>query len=697
MRIVGALLIAMIMLPWYVLLGVRAGGPAAEQALRLGPLYTQSVWTGAVLAIVAAVTLSVLLGARRFRRMAPRGSGVLLTLSMGQLGLLCAAVAATLSAWVSVAVLNGQPALLDGVAQLLQARYFAAGQFTGPRLQDSAFWQFQFMMEAEAGWTSQYPPGYAAVLALGWKLGVAQAVGPILLASAVFLTALVAERLFPRDPLVARIAVLLTAASPFLAFHAAAYMSHTLALVLVLLAVLGALRAVDGRWTWSILAGAALGALLLTRPYVAVSYGFAVLLLLSKAVPATGGSSFPDVAKRLVGAALAGAPFLIVLMGYNTLIFGGPMTFGYVAAEGPGHALGFHIDPWGSPYGLIEAIGYTSADLAGLSLDLLQTPIPALLVIGIYLLMAPPVDTRLLTVAGLAIAPVVAHFFYWHHDLYMGPRLLYEAAPWWCMLLAASAVGMARRAPARLRGPLGSVLAPRAGLAGALLIALLTSVAYAAPGKLRSYADAVLASASGGAPQGSAPSLVFVHTSWEDRLASRLVARGMRLDSVRAALRQNSSCSIQRYLQMGNAGRDTIMLAADVGAGPAYTLRRIEMPSGSVITISDGESLTTECEREAASDFSGVLSLPPFLWQGDLPGLATEGVMYVRDLGPDKNGRILEQHRPRRPHVLVRTREGALQILPYSTGMRMLWSPAESDPMGSGNGLKRSPFARFAG
>ena len=100
----------------------------------------------------------------------------------------------------------------------------------------------------------------------------------------------------------------------------------------------------------------------------------------------------------------------------------------------------------------------------------------------------------------------------------------------------------------------------------------------------------------------------------------------------------------------------------------------IRMPSGSTIRTYPGEVLTPECEREAASDYTAVLALPPLLWQGDLPGLGSQGAMYVRDLGPERNARLLARFPERQPAVLVREGADRLRLAPYGRGMDEIWS-----------------------
>ena len=676
-RGLGALLLGLTVLPWYRLVAGRASGPAVEQTLRLGEPYMQAVWVGLVLMAFGVVVVGWLIPVAALSRLWGRVESALLSPTPMQFGVGLGLLATVIALWVGGAVLDGKPRLVDGVSQLVQGRYLAAGMLSGPPLQDPEFWHFQFMVLTDSGWVSQYAPGFTILLAAGWFFGLVWLVGPMMLGVAVLLTSLVADRLFHADPIVARIGAALTALSPFLVFHSAAYMNHVLAMALVVASIYASLRAVDGSWKWSLLAGGAVGCSFATRPFSGLVLGFFATIVVWLCVPGRRGFTPFEWAKRLGGAALGAAPFVLGVLMYNARMFGAPDRFGYVAAEGAGHGLGFHVDPWGNPYGLLEAIGYTSADLTGLSLDLLQTPIPAVAVIGLYLLFAARVGRGVGLVAVWALLPVGAHFFYWHHDLFMGPRLLYEAAPGWCLLLAAAAVGLVRALPEEGRLPWPRSVAPGTGLAGVFSLALIVAVTYSMPGKLISYRSAV---DSPQPPEVEQASLVFVHGSWENRLGGRLSGLGVRMDSVRLALQHNSTCSVELYLarvegseEQGGPENPTgpLTLRFQESAGPA--LLELRMPSASVVRSYRNEVLDPMCERQAASDFNGVLSLPPLVWQGDLPGLGSAGAMFVRDLGPERNARLIARFPDREPRVLLRHGE-EVSLLFYDQGMAQLWS-----------------------
>jgi hypothetical protein len=225
-----------------------------------------------------------------------------------------------------------------------------------------------------------------------------------------------------------------------------------------------------------------------------------------------------------------------------------------------------------------------------------------------------------------------------------------------------------------------------------LFLALISAVGVAGPGKLASYSSRGESVDLGSSDRST---LVFVHEDWESRLGARLSALGMRLDSIRAVLRFNATCAVERFVAQQEAlhaerlpgsstaerepttGDDSSGLRFDQSSQPR--LRAVRMPSGALIRTYDGEALTPDCERQAASDFHGVVALPPLLWQGDLPDLGSAGAMFVRDLGWDHNAALIERLPERESRLLIRRGAGRPELVPYNEGMRLLW-PREVDP-----------------
>ena len=187
------------------------------------------------------------------------------------------------------------------------------------------------------------------------------------------------------------------------------------------------------------------------------------------------------------------------------------------------------------------------------------------------------------------------------------------------------------------------------------------------------------------------PVIVFVHTSWNERLSSRLQGAGrMRQDSVITTLRRNTNCGLHSYAlarearatEAGSGGADSLdpggasLPEVDLEQVPG-TPSDIERPPsspGATLRTRVGESFGTACYRELGADRYGAVALAPLLWQGDLPGIEEGRPMFVRDFGPERNRRLLDAYPDRRPFVFV-PKDPRLppEIVPYDEAMVQLW------------------------
>ncbi|HSL71362.1 MAG TPA: hypothetical protein VK864_14035, partial [Longimicrobiales bacterium] len=531
-RVLGAALGLLATYPFYRLLSEPDTGLAGRTTVEIANAYQQFSLLVLMVALMVALLVARVWSQLQF--VIGRLGNALVRIPEQTFALTCALIALVLAALFGIRALQGEPNLIDAVAQLVHARYLASGQLAGP-LTDVVFGMLPQMLVTPAGWVSQYPPGHVVLLAIGLKLGMVELIGPLLLGATAYLTARLAELLFPEQRAVGRLGALFVAGSPFLIAHAGAYLSHTSAAAFGVAALYLAVRAnFHGRGL--IWAGAALGGLFTIRPLTAVTMS-AVILLWSS----TRGRLRDRWAAPL-WIAHSVLPFVVLIGLYNLRFFGSAWRFGYEAALGRNGALGFGIDPWGNVYGPLQALAYTSAELAALSLLLLETALPAVLAIAVFVVLAPRLERGDRLLLAWVLAPLATHTFYWHHGLFMGPRMLNEYAPAWCLLFARAIVSTPRLVNIR-RKVLG--YSP-AALAGALLLVGSAAMLVLAPMRLASYATPP-SPAAAAVTQLSSPALVFVHTAWEDRIAMRLAAVGMRLDSIETALRQNPTCAVQLY------------------------------------------------------------------------------------------------------------------------------------------------------
>jgi hypothetical protein len=635
-RLIGLLLIVAVTVPVFGLLDVAHTGLTGRLMVGSASEHWRWTWIGLLAALVAGLGITALLrGAvpgwvEWVGRALARPSRAVFALGVGLL-------AGLLTLWVAFDILDARTVLNDASVQLIQAKYLAAGHLAGPQLELPEFWTIQFMVQTNAGWVAQYPPGQALALAAGFLVGAPWLVGPLTMLVTALFMALALERLLPERPATARAGALLIAVSPFLIGLAAGYMNHATVGALAAVALYTALRAEDGAWGWAVGSGAAVGAMVLTRPLTGLIIGAVVTVgVWLDSLRGSGRAGVRRLATRAAALVAGGIPFAVVFGFFNRRFFGSPFRLGYEAASGPNHGLGFHMDPWGRLYGPAEGIGYASAELVSLGRELLGAPVPLVALIGLYVLIARRLSRAERILLGWAALPILASALYWHHDLVFGPRMLGEAAPAWCVLVVLSAVGVIRAIRRRWENARWASEAVTAGF----ILLLAFGVAYGGPTRLQRFSSRL-----GPEPSGlpDRPALAFVHEGWGDRLGGRLSARGMRLDSVRTLLTRYPPCALQAVLD---------------GVPP-------------------GENSET-CRREQAADARGAVGLTSLLWQGDLPGLPGRGVLWARDLGPEMNARLIDRYPERTPLVLLppgpdAVPGGSWPLVSYEEGMAILW------------------------
>jgi hypothetical protein len=661
LRISGGALVVLVVFPFYLRLEQPETGLAGRATAEQMAQYAALIWLGTVL-IAGIAAIALLIPERRVTEFVAGLARMVVAPPITLFAAALAILSAFAAAWFLRVVLDGQPDLIDSFAQLTHARFIADGALTGT---PSAFWQLQQTVVTEHGWASQYPPGYTVLLALGLRLGAVWLVGPLLLGLCVFFFTLAVERLLPKDAALARLGALLAAMSPFAIAQAGSFMSHTAAAAFGAVVLYCFARARTDAVFWFALTGFAGGVLFSIRPYTGLTIGLLIALVISFD-PATR-----DRRTRALGWVLAGAlPVAIAVGWYNATLFGSPFRFGYSAALGPAGGLGFHVDPWGNSYGVTQAIAYTSAELLALSLFLLESPFPLVAIVGVVLLLRPRVTPVYALIGGWALLPVIANLFYWHHGLYRGPRMLADVAPVWVLLSVLSFAELARAARGRTIAGRYSLFSSAVTLAALVLVVspLLFGVS-----RLLSYKRDPVSATLLRAPEAPDRALVFVHGGWTARLAARLAAAGMRLDSVETALRQNSTCAVHEFAQAYE--HKTALPALSFEPRPTSLPAQIQISEGNRIRVQPGERMTRSCTLEINADRAGVVDAAPLIWQGALTNPASDPrPIFVRDLGPDRNRELLARHIDRVPLLFgPADPEITPRLWPYDGAIRALW------------------------
>jgi hypothetical protein len=176
-----------------------------------------------------------------------------------------AVIAAALSAGYVVFYLRGGPRIVDATSYYLEARALSEGHVRIPIAPfPSGSFRGRFLLATDDGSALSviFPPGYPALLALGFVAGAPMAVGPLLAAALVVASFGLAQRAFD-DVRVARVAASLSALCGVLRYHTADTMSHGLSALLFATALWASCG--PGKRA-ALIAGAASGILVATRP-----------------------------------------------------------------------------------------------------------------------------------------------------------------------------------------------------------------------------------------------------------------------------------------------------------------------------------------------------------------------------------------------------------------------------------------------
>ena len=115
----------------------------------------------------------------------------------------------------------------------------------------------------------------------------------------------------------------------------------------------------------------------------------------------------------------------------------------------------------------------------------------------------------------------------------------------------------------------------------------------------------------------------------------RLLAHGLRLDSLEVAMRYNTTCDVDNFAQwyaQDPAKRTGNQPPMDFNFKLHDELPKFRIADSDDIRAQPGATMPGNCLRQLASDTLGIVEISPLLWRGDLPGEKGQGVMLVRDI-----------------------------------------------------------------
>lgn len=338
------------------------------------------------------------------------------------------------AAWTSVSVFERLPHTEDEVALLFQAQTIASGRIVAVAPEPRGSFSMPFIIVREGMWFGKYPPGFPLLLAAGVLLGQPWLTNALLAAGCVALIFQLGRQLY--GPATALYAAGLLAVSPLLILQAGSLLSHVASLFWSLLALLAFSNATQRPGLiYPLVAGGAMGMLLLTRPLTAAGV---VLPLAVWALVVIVRQRRIDRNWLVMGASLI--PFVGAYLAYNAYTTGSPFQTGY-QLWWPFDHLGFGPDVGINGHDLADARRNTRTNANAMASWLFGWParssllLPAAaaivaafrLVAGLARRRSPSrVDCWDLLLAAIVLSIAGVHVFYWTTGQMYGPRYFME-------------------------------------------------------------------------------------------------------------------------------------------------------------------------------------------------------------------------------------------------------------------------------
>lgn len=315
--------------------------------------------------------------------------------------------------------------------------------------------------------TTQYAPGWPAMLAAFDSLGLRWWANPVLAVLTVAMAFWIGRRL--HSPFAGVVAALLVGTQEWFVYEATGSMPHvgtaaalTAATAMLLASETAGPRA---RVALRVLAGSSLGLAVATRPLTGVAIGASIGIWMI----ARGGWRPAHLLQLGIPVGLGLAVPAAFVLYYNAITTGDPLVFGYKAVHGPLHDLGFGLRGYRYYYGALDPVVRANPFTFELALRHLHARswlfarelLPVFLVLPVlWLAIARGARIRAGIVGAFLFLPV-AYFFYFSSSTRFYVELIPFAMIGLALLVAQLAAADWRRTAAPLLGLLALMGAVR--------------------------------------------------------------------------------------------------------------------------------------------------------------------------------------------------------------------------------------------
>jgi hypothetical protein len=415
-------------------------------------------------------------------------------------------------------------------------------------------------------------------------------------------------------------------------------MSHLAAATFGMCAAALAIKATE-KAVYGIGCGLLIGLMTAFRPLDAVAASLAPgLILLGWAARRSRALGYA------VAGGIAGA---LPTLWFNWVTNGSPTTFGYTTLWGPQHSLGFHPVPFGEPLTLTRAVARTGMDLHQLNAYLLDSTVPVLLIVAVGFVAGRKLIGARDTIPFVGVfSLVLLLFFYWHRDVFYGPRFLYSAVAWFVILLARGLVLLRRSMHAAdSRGPgLTTVFA--------VFVSIAFGLVFNTPDRIRLYRQSTpefsLHPDRDAARAGTTHAVVLIPDGWGSRLIARMWELGVPVQRSSRIYAAIDACTLEESLSAAEqdvALRRRINTTLDSLAALRRPGVRAGLTEDENLRVPRDSPLSPVCVAEVNVDRRGYFSYAPYLWlnNGNLDG----EIVWARDLGP-RNDALFRRYADRK-------------------------------------------------